>query len=341
MVNITIKEDDFILFKKFPVIARLVTGFSLIIGGVILQLVLPIGGIFPFEQQEVMWESFLIGLALIIIGLLLVYPSKLELSEKPVLSSEKSIWKDYTMKGLSNLFNLLNNREKKQKKRAAIFDLKKPKGRWLFLTTIVGIFLLYLSVLAIGGRFQVGSAYLFLIDIYLLIIPMWFVIRIEYWEHDILRKILFYYQFTQQDDLDELEFITTPAVELQRILDENIKDDEVMLPVNTRFMIDFEDEPANFDSLAIQIIINETMGNKFPSFVCFLRIRQPSDWRPLKKEIAYSDRIVKIQHIVEEDDLHLFVLAKSPKIENPNHTSPKQASKIFRRAHKMMMDFAE
>ena len=104
-------------------------------------------------------------------------------------------------------------------------------------------------------------------------------------------------------------------------------------------MIDFEKPPASFDSLAIQILINESMGNKFPSFVCFLRIRKPTDWEPLKKKIAYADRIIKIQHIIEEDRLHLFVLSKSPKVENPNHTSPKEAAKIFSRAHKMMLDF--
>ncbi len=339
MVDLIIKKEDFWLFKGFPLIPRLIIGFLLAITGIVFQIVLPIGGIFPFEQTEISIGSFLIGLILIIAAILLLYPKRMKLTEEPKLSEEKPIWIDSKMKVLSDYFNLLNNRERKQKKFAAIFDLKKPKGRWLFVTIIFGIGILYILFLAIANRLFISTS-LFLVDIYLFIIPLWFIIRIDYWEPEILRKILFYYQFTQQEELEEIEFITTPAIELQQLADKGVKG-EVMLPTNVRFMIDFEDQPASFDSLSAQIILNESMGNKFPSFVCFLRMKKPKNWQPLKKDIAYADRIIKIQHILEERNLHLFVLSKSPKVEDPNHTSPKEASKIFRRAYKMMIDFAD
>ena len=106
-------------------------------------------------------------------------------------------------------------------------------------------------------------------------------------------------------------------------------------------LIDFDDPPASFDSLSIQIILNKTMNNVFPFFVCFLRMRKPNDWMPLKKDEAYADRIIKIAHQIEEEELHLFVLSKSPKVDHPYHTSPLDATKIFNRAYKMMVDFDE
>ncbi|HUT81793.1 MAG TPA: hypothetical protein VMZ29_11375 [Candidatus Bathyarchaeia archaeon] len=338
MVNLTIKKEDFWLFKGFPVIPRLITGFLMAIMGIVFQIVLPIGGIFPFEQNKVSLGSFLIGLFLIIAAVVLLYPKRMKISEEPKLSEEKPIWVDSKMKVLSDYFNLLNNRERKQKKIAAMFDLKKPKGRWLFVTILFGVGLLYVMFLVIANRLFISTS-LFLIDIYLLVLPLWFIIRIEYWEPEVVRKILFYYQFTQQEELEEIEFITTPAIQLQQLADSGVEG-EVMLPINVRFMVDFADQPPSFDSLSAQIIINESMGNKFPSFVCFLRMKKPKNWQPLKKDIAYADRIIKIQHTVEERNLHLFVLSKSSKVENPNHTSPKEASKIFKRAYKMMLDFA-
>jgi hypothetical protein len=70
-------------------------------------------------------------------------------------------------------------------------------------------------------------------------------------------------------------------------------------------------------------------------------MRKPDDWMPLKKDEAYADRIIKIAHQLEENELHLFVLSKSPKVDIPYHTSPLDATKIFKRAHKMMIDFDE
>ncbi|MCK5046492.1 MAG: hypothetical protein KAS22_07920, partial [Candidatus Heimdallarchaeota archaeon] len=235
-------------------------------------------------------------------------------------------------------FNLINTREKKVKSNSAFFDLTKAKGKLIFISTILGVTIIYVLVLVFGNR-DFPSTYIFLLDIYAILIPLWFVIRIETWEPEIMRKVLFYYQFTKHEELDDMEFLTTPALQLQQVEDFDSKE-EIMLPINVRFMIDFDDPVESFDSFSIQILINESMGNKFPAFVCFLRLKKPSDWSPLKKEIAYADRIIKIQHIVEEDDLHLFVLSKSPKVENPNHTSPKEATKIFKRAYKMMKDFA-
>ncbi len=337
LLAFTVSKDDFFLFKNFPVIPRLATGIVFGVLGLLFQILLPINGIFPFETTAVSYVSFILGLVLIIVALLLLFPRQLKIAEKPKLSEEKGIWTDTTMKQLSDYFNLINTRKKNQKKYAAFFDLTKPKGRWTFAGTLFGVTLIYILSIALSSRFYL-STMLFLVDIYILLVPLWFVIRIECWEPEILRKILFYYQFTKHEELDELEFTTTPAIQLQQIIDPDLKD-EIMLPYNVRFMIDFDEPPKSFDSLSIQILMNESMGSLFPSMVCFLRIRKPSDWKPLKKEIAYADRIVKIQHLVEEDDLHLFVLSKSPKVEDPKHTSPKDATKIFKRSYKMMVDF--
>ena len=339
MIELSITNDDFKLFKKFPAIPRIIIGSLLGIIGLMAQIFLPIRGTFPFEITEFSPVSFFIGLGLIIGALLLLFPERIVLSEEPVLIEEKPFWKDTSMQHLSDFFNLLNNREKKKKSIASIFDLKKSKGRWIFFATTFGITLIYILALGLSSRLSF-STIIFLIDFYLLIIPLWFVIKIEYWEPEILRKILFYYQFQQQDELNDIEFITTPAVQIQRIKEEE-STEELMLPLNVRFMIDFENEPTYYDSLACQIILNEKMGNKFPSFICFLRIRKPADWMPLKKEIAYADRIVKINHIQEEDNIHLFVLSKSQKVDDPEHTSPREASIIFKRAYKMMMDFGK
>ncbi|MHA1123437.1 MAG: hypothetical protein ACTSPC_11635 [Candidatus Heimdallarchaeota archaeon] len=303
MVNLEISDESFKLFKKFPVVPRIIIAMLFAVGAIIL-----------------------------------LFPERLIISEKPKLVESKAIWADSNMKLLSDYFNLINTREKKVKSNSAFFDLTKAKGKLIFISTILLVTIIYVLVLVFGNR-DFPSTYIFLLDIYAILIPLWFVIRIETWEPDIMRKVLFYYQFTKHEELDDMEFLTTPALQLQQIEDiDSIE--ETMLPINVRFMIDFDDPVESFDSLSIQILINESMGNKFPAFVCFLRLKKPSDWSPLKKEIAYADRIIKIQHIVEEDNLHLFVLSKSPKVENPNHTSPKEATKIFKRAYKMMKDFA-
>ena len=335
---LTITNDDFKFLKKFPALPRMIIGIAFALFGVFIQIFLPINGIFPYEETKTPSYSFIIGLVFLVIALFLLFPERLKISEEPLLADEKPIWTEYTMKQLSELFNHINNREKRQKKRAAYFDLSKPKGRWIFVTVLFGVAFLYILILGLTKKLFFSTG-LFLIDLYLFFLPLWFIIRIDYWEPEILRKILFYYQFTQQEDLDELEFLATPAVQLQRVKTPK-REEEIMLPLNVRFMIDFYNPPESFDSLSIQIILNEYMGNKFPSFVCFLRIRKPNDWKPLKKDIAYADRIVKIQHMLEEENLHLFVLSKSPKVENPNHTSPRDAVKIFKRAYKMMQDFA-
>jgi hypothetical protein len=337
VVALYLNREDFKLFKKFPVIPRLITGLTLIILGVILQVFLPNrNGILPFEDQQINFLSFILGYILLIIAVGILFPERLIVSEKPQLIDGSSIWKDSSMTFLSDVFNYLNTREKKQKSKAAFFDLSQSRGLWTFISIVLLIPVLYFVPLSLANKIFASSS-LFIFDLYLLVIPWWFVIRVEQWDHELLRKILFYYQFTKQDLLDELEFTTTPAIKLQQVKGSNIG--ELMMPVDVRFMIDFELPPTSFESLAIQILINESMGNKFPSFVCFLRINKPKDWQPLKKKTAYADRIIKIQHIIEEDNLHLFVLSKSPKVENPNHTSPREAAKIFNRAHKMMLDF--
>jgi hypothetical protein len=338
LVKLEITDESFKLFKKFPAIPRMIIAVIFALGGLVIQIVLPLNGIFPFESLKVSYVAFGVGFVFIIISILLLLPERLVVSEEPKLTDSKAIWVDSNMKLLSDYFNLINTRQKKVKSKSAFFDLTKFKGKVIFISTILGVTIIYILVLVFGNR-DFPSTYIFLLDIYAFLIPLWFIIRIETWEPDILRKVLFYYQFTKHEELDDFEFTTTPALQLQQIEEFDSKE-EIMLPINVRFMIDFEDPPDSFDSFSVQILINRSMGNKFPSFICFLRMKKPSDWKPLKKEIAYADRIIKIQHIVEEDDLHLFVLSKSPKVENPNHTSPKEATKIFKRAHKMMKDFA-
>ena len=338
LVNLEISDESFKLFKKFPVVPRIIIAILFAVGGLVIQIVLPLNGIFPFESIKVSYLAFGVGFIFLVVAIILLFPERLVISEKPKLVESKAIWVDSNMKLLSDYFNLINTREKKVKSNSAFFDLTKAKGKLIFISTILGVTIIYVLVLVFGNR-DFPSTYIFLLDIYAILIPLWFVIRIETWEPEIMRKVLFYYQFTKHEELDDMEFLTTPALQLQQVEDFDSKE-EIMLPINVRFMIDFDDPVESFDSFSIQILINESMGNKFPAFVCFLRLKKPSDWSPLKKEIAYADRIIKIQHIVEEDDLHLFVLSKSPKVENPNHTSPKEATKIFKRAYKMMKDFA-
>jgi len=338
LVNLEISDESFKLFKKFPVVPRIIIAMLFAVGGLVIQIVLPLKGIFPFESLKVSYLAFGVGFIFLVVAIILLFPERLIISEKPKLVESKAIWVDSNMKLLSDYFNLINTREKKVKSNSAFFDLTKAKGKLIFISTILLVTIIYVLVLVFGNR-DFPSTYIFLLDIYVILIPLWFVIRIETWEPEIMRKVLFYYQFTKHEELDDMEFLTTPALQLQQIENFDSKE-EIMLPINVRFMIDFDDPVESFDSLSIQILINESMGNKFPAFVCFLRLKKPSDWSPLKKDIAYADRIIKIQHIVEEDNLHLFVLSKSPKVENPNHTSPKEATKIFKRAYKMMKDFA-
>lgn len=338
MVELNITRTDFKIFKTIHPMIRIICALILTIAGIIIQIFMPINGIFPYELKNISYISFFVGLVLIIIALLFIFPERMNISEEPKLDDVAPIWKDTSMKQLSNVFNIINKRKQKEKSIAEIFDLSKPKGKWVFFGAIVGTTAIYLLVLGLSNRLYF-STIMFLLDIYLLLIPIWFIIRIESWNPEILRKILFYYQFSKVDLLDDFEFVTEAAIQLKPIKDQTLSE-ELMLPVNVRFMIEFEDAPESFDSLAIQITINEYMGNKFPFFVCFLRMKQPSDWMPLKKDEATVDKIIKIKHMLEEDDLHLFVLSKAPKTENPRHTSPRDAAKILLRAEKMMRDFA-
>lgn len=338
MVELNITKTDFKLIKTIPPIVRIISAFIFAIAGIILQIFMPINGIFPYELKEISYVSFFVGLILIIIALLFIFPERMNISEEPKLEDSAPIWEETTMKQLSAVFNIINKRKQKEKSIAAIFDLTKPKGKWAFFGAIVGTTTVYLLVLVLSNRFYFSTV-IFLLDIYLLLIPIWFIIRIESWNPDILRKILFYYQFSKVDLLDEIEFVTEVALQLKPIKDQALTE-ELMLPVNVRFMIEFDDAPSSFDSLAIQITINESLGTKFPFFVCFLRMKKPNDWMPLKKDEATVDQIIKIKHILEEDDLHLFVLSKSTKVESPKHTSPRDAAKMLRRAEKMMRDFA-
>ncbi len=339
MVELNITKTDFKIFKTIHPIIRIVCAFFFVIAGVMLQIFIPINGIFPYELKKISFIPFFVGLVLIIIALLFIFPERMNISEEPKLDAAAPIWQDTSMKQLSNVFNIINKRKLKEKSIAEIFDLSKSKGKWVFFGSIAGTTVIYLLVLAFSNRLYF-STMIFLLDIYLLMIPIWFTVRIEVWSPDILRKILFYYQFSKVDLLDAVEFVTEAAVQLKPIKDKSSSEGEIMLPVNVRFMIEFEDAPKSFDSLAIQVTINEYMGNKFPFFVCFLRMKKPNDWMPLKKDEATIDQIIKIKHMLEEDDLHLFVLSKSSKAENPKHTSPRDAAKMLRRAEKMMRDFA-
>lgn len=338
LIQLNVANDDFRIFKKIPVIARIIGSFIFLIGGILIQIFLPINGIFPYEMKTIAYVPFFVGLILLAIAIVLIFPEKKVISEEPEFTEDPPIWEETSMNNLSEFFNIINKRNKKQKSLASSFDISQPKGRWIFIASLFGVTIIYLLVLGLINRLFL-STILFLIDIYLFLIPLWLVIRIKSWNPDILRKILFYYQFQKDENLDEYEFETSAAVQLRRMKTEE-NTEEIMVPENVRFMIEFEDAPESFESMSIQININQSMGNKFPYMVCFLRMKKHSDWMPLKKDEATADRIVKIKHMVEEEDLHLFVLSKSPKVENPNHTSPRDATKIFRRAYKMMRDFA-
>ncbi|MFW9922453.1 MAG: hypothetical protein ACFFDW_04095 [Candidatus Thorarchaeota archaeon] len=337
-MEIAISESDFKIYKKINPLLRLIIGFLLAIGGILFQLLVPINGLFPFEQTRISFVSFIIGFVLLILSVLLLFPERMIVSEEPKLLEDTTIWTETTLKQLSDVFNVINKRQKNEKTKIAFFDLSTAKGKWTFSLTIIFTTFLYLLILGLTSKLF-ASTVIFLLDIYLFIIPVFFIVRIKQWNPDILRKILFYHQFSKEDLLDDFEFTTSAGVQLQRIDDPNIEE-ELMLPINVRFMIEFEDQPESFDSLSIQITLNEYMQNKYPFFVCFLRMKKPEDWKPLKKPEATADQIVRIKHMVEDDGLHMLVLSKSPKAENPRHTSPREAAKIFARAVKMMRDFA-
>ncbi len=335
-MQMNFSKEDFRFIQKLSPLGHIIISFVLALGGLAIQIFLPIKGIFPFENVRVSYISFIVGLVLLVAALILIFPEKMQISEEPKLVEQEGYWTETTMKQLSDIFNTINKRQKKQTKLSSFFNLSSTRGKWTFILTISLTLLVYPLLLLAADRLTWGN-FVFIVDIYLFLIPLWFIVRIEKWEPEIIRKILFYHQFSQHDNLDEIEYTATPAVLLREA---NIGEDEtVLLPTNVRFMIDFENPPESFDSLSIQIILNESMNNIFPSLVCFLRMRKPDDWMPLKKDEAYADRIVKIAHQVEDEGLHLFVLSKSPKVDIPYHTSPFDASKIFKRAHKMMIDF--
>lgn len=321
---------------------RIVLAFLFIIGGVLFQIFLPINGIYPYETVNISAIQFFLGLFFLLVGLALIIPERTTVSEVPQLAEERK-WEETTLKDLSDFFNHINKRKKKQKSLASFFDFSSLKGKVTFFSSIIGVIILYILTLWGSNRLEPATI-IFLIDILVLMAPLWFILKIEIWEPDILRKILFYYQFTQQPDIGEIEFTAVPHVELKEVLDQESGD--VLLPTNVRFSIEFDDPPEDFDSLAIQIALNKRMGNVFPFFVCFLRLKKPADWMPLKKDKAYADKIVAIRHSLEEEeeeeeeDLHLFVLSKAKKADKPYHTSPRQAATIFKRAHRMIQTFA-
>jgi len=335
-MQMNFSNEDFKFLKKLPPLGHIIISLILAIGGIAIQIFLPIKGIFPFENTQISYVSFIVGLILLVVALLLIFPEGMKINEEPKFVDEEGYWTETTMKQLSDIFNTINKRQKKETKLVSFFDLSSTRGKWTFTLTITLTLLIYPLLLLAVDRLTIGNL-VFILDIYLFLIPLWFIVRIEKWEPEILRKTLFYHQFSQHNNLDDFEYTATPAVHLREV---KIGDNEtVLLPTNIRFMIDFEDPPGSFDSLSIQIILNETMNNVFPFFVCFLRMRKPDDWMPLKKDEAYADRIIKIAHQVEDEGLHLFVLSKSPKVDIPYHTSPFDATKIFKRAHKMMKDF--
>ncbi|MBD3191368.1 MAG: hypothetical protein GF308_12030 [Candidatus Heimdallarchaeota archaeon] len=336
LTNLSISKEDFQLFKMIDPLLRIVAAFLLVVGGIILQIFLPIKGIYPYETSSVSIIQFLLGFLLLVIGLALILPERKTVSDVPNLT-EKGKWEESTLKELSDLFNLINQRKKKEKSLASFFDFSKIKGKLVFFSSIIGVSILYILIIWGSNRLYPATV-IFLMDILVLMIPLWFVVKVEIWEPEILRKILFYYQFTQQPEIAEMEFTVVPNVELKEVKDQT--SESVFLPTNVRFSIEFDDAPEDFDSLAIQIALNKRMGNIFPFFVCFLRLRKPADWMPLKKDKAYADKIVAIRHSLEEDDLHLFVLSKAQKADTPHHTSPRQAATIFKRAYRMIQTFA-
>ncbi|MHA1126683.1 MAG: hypothetical protein ACTSO7_13285 [Candidatus Heimdallarchaeota archaeon] len=335
-MQMNFSNDDFKFLKKLPPLGHIIISIVLLLGGIAIQIFLPFKGIFPFENPRITYLSFIVGLVLLVIALLLIFPERMKISEEPKLLEDEGYWTETTMKQLSDIFNTVNKRKKKETKLASFFDLTTSRGKWTFTLTITLTLIAYPLLLLAANRLTWGN-FVFIIDIYLFVTPLWFILRIKKWEPEILRKILFYHQFSQHANINEIEYTATPAVQLKEA--QLGVGETVLLPTNVRFMIDFENRPESFDSLSIQIILNEQMNNVFPFLVCFLRMRKPDDWMPLEKDEAYADRIVKIAHQVEDEGLHLFVLSKSPKVDISYHTSPFDATKIFKRAHKMMIDF--
>jgi hypothetical protein len=337
MVELPFGQEDFKFLKKFPVLPRCILALSLIIIGFLIQLILPIGGLSPYETTSLSPIQFFLGYALLLFGVFLIIQERKEISEKPDFTQEAGIWQDCSMKELSDYFNLLNMRLKENKKRTAYFDISQRKGLWLFIFSLLGITGIYLLILLLANRLYFSTA-IFLLDLYTIYIPLWLIIKVELWDPDIIRKILYFYQLQQKESNIPESYIMDPAVYLQSYKDkEGTKN---YLPLNVRFEIVFENTPEAFDSLAIHILINNYMGNKFPAMVCFLRFKKPSDWSPLKKDKALTDEFIQVKHTLEEEGLHLFVLSKSKKATHPYHTDVKQGEKMLSRAWKMIQDFS-
>ena len=127
MVELNITKNDFKILKTIPPVLRVISAFLLAISGIMIQIFLPIQGIYPYEMKTVSYVSFFVGLVLIVLALLFVLPERAKITEEPkTVDSVPPVWEEISMKQLSNVFNVINKRKQKEKNLAAFFDLTKP-----------------------------------------------------------------------------------------------------------------------------------------------------------------------------------------------------------------------
>lgn len=189
-MQLNFSNEDFKFIKKLPPLGHIIISFVLALSGIALQIFLPIKGIFPFENTRISYLSFFVGLVLLVGALLLILPERMQISEEPKLIDDEGYWTETTMKQLSDIFNTINKRQKKEKRLTSFFDLSSSRGKWTFTLTITLTLILYPVLLFAASRLTWGN-FVFIIDIYLFLIPLWFILRIEKWDPEILRKILF------------------------------------------------------------------------------------------------------------------------------------------------------
>ncbi|MEA2070850.1 MAG: hypothetical protein U9O98_06110, partial [Asgard group archaeon] len=242
MVSLKLSSENFLFFKRIPVFFRFsLAAFSFVLG-ILMQLLLPIKGIFPFEETTLsiyFLIPFIVGFLFLVFTLVLLLPQRITISNKPaVIDQNTGQWEDTTMGQLSDVFNHINRKKVEKKFIVEIFDFHTGKGKFSFFLNLFVISTLYLVILRVSNRFY-STTIIFILDIFLFIIPLWFIVKFEDWEPDFLRKVLFYHNFSTNEKLADMEYEVTPYVFLQKIkMNEN--SEEFYFPTNVRFSFDFE-----------------------------------------------------------------------------------------------------
>ncbi|MHA1505515.1 MAG: hypothetical protein ACTSPT_10045, partial [Candidatus Heimdallarchaeota archaeon] len=156
-MQMNFSKEDFRFIQKLSPLGHIIISFVLALGGLAIQIFLPIKGIFPFENIRVSYISFIVGLVLLVAALILIFPEKMQISEEPKLVEQEGYWTETTMKQLSDIFNIINKRQKKQTKLSSFFSLSSTRGKWTFILTISLTLLVYPLLLLAADRLTWGN----------------------------------------------------------------------------------------------------------------------------------------------------------------------------------------